>query len=158
MCVETEMNLIKQEMFNRSKLGRAVHGMLTHARVNRRLICGLLPAVAYLEKSPEDVLFCVLPQTRPGDSTMHMQTVLLQAFCYENDIPVIQVDSSDKLSEYCGVQNTKSGCSCAVVTKDLSLPPTPEDEFPMSPTEQILADFYEFTLEEYPRPVIPLPS
>ncbi|CAG9859916.1 unnamed protein product [Phyllotreta striolata] len=158
MCVETENNFSKQEMFNRSKLGRAVHGMLTHAKINNRLICGLFPAVEYLEKSPEDVLFCVLPQTRPGDSTMHMQTVLLQAFCFENDIPVIQVDSSEKLAEYCDIRNSDIGCTCAVVIKDSSLPSTPEDEFPMSPTEQILADFYEFTLEEFPRPVIELPS
>lgn len=81
----------KISLFSRSKLGRAVRGMLTRAKVERRLICGLLPAINYLEKAAEDVVFCVLPQTRPGDATTHIQTVLLQAICYENYIPVVQV-------------------------------------------------------------------
>lgn len=76
----------------RSKLGRAVRGVLTQAKMERRLICGLLPAIAHLEKASDDVLLCVLPETRPGDAATHMQTVLLQAFCYENYIPVVQVN------------------------------------------------------------------
>ncbi|CAG9813023.1 unnamed protein product [Phaedon cochleariae] len=150
----------KCKMINRSKLGRAVHGMLTRAKAERRLVCGLLPAIGRLEKAPEDVVFCVLPQTRPGDAATHLQTVLLQAFCYENYIPVIQVDSSEKLSEYCGLENTRN-CSCAIIIKDLNMPLTPEEEIPVSPlsaTEQILADFYECTLAEFPTPVIELPS
>lgn len=65
--------------------------MLANAKVERRLVCGLIPAITYLEKSPDDVIFCVLPETRPGDAATHIQAVLLQAFCYENYIPVIQV-------------------------------------------------------------------
>lgn len=76
---------------DRRIIGRAVCGVLTQAKVERRLICGLLPAIAHLEKFPEDTLLCLLPETRPGDAATHMQTVLLQAFCYENCIPVIQV-------------------------------------------------------------------
>lgn len=72
-------------------MGRAVKGALTQARIEKRLICGLLPAIAYLEKSPEDTLLCLLPEIGQGDAATHMQTVLLQAFCYENYIPVVQV-------------------------------------------------------------------
>ncbi|CAG9834600.1 unnamed protein product [Diabrotica balteata] len=158
MCVETENQ--KSEMFNRTKLSRAMHAMLTQARSNSRLICGLLPTIAHLETSPEDVIFCLLPQTRPGDASAHMQTVLLQAFCYENYIPVIQVDSSEKLADYCGetYSENQTNCTCAIVTRDFSLPSTPEDEIPMSPTEKMLADFYDFTLEQSTRPIIELPS
>lgn len=77
--------------YSRNKLGRTVRGMLTCAKVERRLICGLLPSIAYLEKFSNDVVLCVLPETRPGDTATHIQIVLLQAFCYENYIPVIQV-------------------------------------------------------------------
>lgn len=86
------MSLICNFYFHyRSKLGRAVQGVLTQAKLDHRLICGLLPAIGYLEKASEDVVLCVLPETRLGDAARHMQTVLLQAFCYENYIPVIQV-------------------------------------------------------------------
>ncbi|XP_019866673.1 growth arrest and DNA damage-inducible protein GADD45 alpha [Aethina tumida] len=159
MCISKFENS-KCKQINRNNMGRAVRGVLTRAKVERRLICGLLPAISYLEKNPDDVLICVIPETRPGDAATHMQTVLLQAFCYENYIPVIQVNSSEKLGEYCSDSNYNNkrskGCNCAIIIKDMNVPITP-DEIPMSPSEQILADFYECTLEEFPRPVIELP-
>lgn len=75
----------------RNSAGKAIRGVLAHARAERRLTCGLLPAIGLLENDPCSVLFCVMAESRPGDATSHMHTVLLQAFCYENDIPVIQV-------------------------------------------------------------------
>lgn len=159
MCLAKSFE--KCKMINRSKLGRALRAALTKARVERRLVCGLYPAIAHLEKSPEEVVLCVLPTTRPGDATTHIQAVLLQAFCYENCIPVIQVDSSEKLANYCGVstkiKDTSQHCNCAIVTRDNTLPLTEDDMFPMSENEQVLTDFYECTLEEFPRPIIELP-
>ncbi|XP_066157419.1 growth arrest and DNA damage-inducible protein GADD45 alpha [Euwallacea fornicatus] len=150
----------KCKMINRTKLGKTLKTALTKARVDRRLICGLFPAISHLENTPEEVVLCVLPTTRPGDATTHIQAVLLQAFCYENCIPVIQVDSSERLANYCGM-TTKikdtSHCNCAIITRDISLPITDDDLIPMSVTEQYLADFYECTLEEFPRPIIQLP-
>ncbi|KAJ8925666.1 hypothetical protein NQ315_009511 [Exocentrus adspersus] len=156
MCI-SNVTEDKCKMINRSKLGRAVRGVLTRAKVEQRLICGLLPAIAYLEKAPDDVVLCVLPQTRPGDAATHIQSTLLQAFCYENYIPVIQVNNSEKLAGYCGVSQ-KAGCNCAVITRcSPPTPDSPEVEIPLSPSEQILSDFYECTLEEFPQPVIELP-
>lgn len=77
--------------FYRKKLGFAVRNMVTCAKSKQTLVCGLLPAITQIEKSPEDVLFCLLPESTPGDAATHIQTVLLQAVCYENYIPVIQV-------------------------------------------------------------------
>ncbi|XP_063904966.1 uncharacterized protein LOC135124035 [Zophobas morio] len=154
MCILKFKNSDKCKMINRSKLGNALQGVLTQAKAERRLVCGLLPAIARLEKASDDVLLCVLPLTRPGDAATHMQTVLLQAFCYENYIPVIQVDSSEKLAEYCGL-GSKVDCPCAIIVKDVNVEGKPEP--PLSPSEQELADFYECTLEEFPRPIVELP-
>ncbi|RZC33464.1 uncharacterized protein BDFB_007828 [Asbolus verrucosus] len=160
MCI-LKLNSNKCKMINRSKLGSAVQGVLTQAKQERRLICGLLPAIAHLEKTSEDVLLCVLPLTRPGDAATHMQTVLLQAFCYENYIPVIQVDSSEKLAQYCGLaadrKDKPAECPCAIITKDLDVAIEADQDPPLSPSEQELADFYECTLEEFPRPIVELP-
>lgn len=158
MCVEKPQD--KCKMINRNKLGRSLRAALTKARVERRLVCGLLPAIKNLEKSPEEVVLCVLPIARAGDAATHIQAVLLQAFCYENCIPVLQVDSSEKLANYCGASSKikdTSHCNCAIVTRDNTLPMTDEDILPMSENEQFLTDFYECTLEEFPRPVIELP-
>ncbi|XP_050297336.1 uncharacterized protein LOC126736821 [Anthonomus grandis grandis] len=149
----------KCKMINRNKLGRTLRTTLTTARVERRLICGLLPAISHLEKTPDEVVLCVLPTARPGDAATHIQTVLLQAFCYENYIPVIQVDSSDKLAKFCGLSTKKdnNSCNCAIITRDVTLPISGEDVIPLTENEQFLTDFYECTLEEFPRPVIELP-
>lgn len=81
----------------RNTIGRAISGVVDKARTERRLISGLLEAILYLEENPLDALLCILPETRPGDAASHMHTVLLQAFCYENCIPVIQVNILIKL-------------------------------------------------------------
>jgi ribosomal protein L7Ae-like RNA K-turn-binding protein len=152
MCVLKFKNSDKCKMINRSKLGSALQAVLSQAKVDGRLTCGLPPTVAHLERASEDVLLCVLPLTRPGDAATHIQTVLLQAFCYENYIPVIQVDSSEKLGEYCGL-GSRIECPCAIITKDEERKRDPL----LSPTEQELTDFYECTLEEFPRPIVELP-
>ncbi|XP_046999499.1 growth arrest and DNA damage-inducible protein GADD45 gamma [Schistocerca americana] len=86
-------------MANRKKLCQTVRCMLRRAQAEKRLACGLLPAIKLLESDPGSVLFCVLPQTAQGDSAMHhIHTVLLQAFCYENDINIIEVDSAERVS------------------------------------------------------------
>lgn len=88
------MQITKSFLFYnyRNTIGRATNGVVAKARSERRLISGLLEAIIYLEENPLDALLCILPETRPGDAASHMHTVLLQAFCYENCIPVIQVN------------------------------------------------------------------
>nr|CAH7721250.1 unnamed protein product [Callosobruchus chinensis] len=145
----------KCQNINRNSLGGALLGVITQARQQGRLVCGLNSAIARMAASPEDVVCCVLPQSNV-DPAQHIHTVLLQAVCYENYIPVIQVDSSEKLAEYCGFP--AKSCNCAIILRDDNEPVTPDEDPPMSPTERILADFYECTLQEFPRPVIQLPS
>lgn len=165
MCV-IKSNPEKCKMINRSQLGRAVRGVLTRAKDEGRLICGLFPAISHLEKSPpDDVLFCVLPQIQANDAGTHMQTVLLQAFCYENCIPVIQVNSSEKLAKFCGLKDksNKGDFICAIVlTKDDNDSNDSNMDYcsnssELTANEQILTDFYECSLEEFPRPVVELP-
>ncbi|XP_017786139.1 PREDICTED: growth arrest and DNA damage-inducible protein GADD45 beta [Nicrophorus vespilloides] len=155
MCISKFHNS-KCKMLNRSNMGRAIRGVLTQAKVENRLISGLLPAITYLQKASDDTLMCLLPETRKDDATAHMQTVLLQAFCYENFIPVIKVDSSEKLAEMCGISGQK-GCPCVLITRDLTIPWDTNYDPPLTNDEQILADFYECTLEEYPTPVVQMP-
>lgn len=71
------------------QVGRSVSSLLMVATEEQRVTCGLKPAIHALETEPDEVLFCVLPQTR--DPTTHIQAVLLQAFCYEQNIAIIKV-------------------------------------------------------------------
>lgn len=142
----------------RNNLGRAMKGVLAQAKVERRLICGLIPAIDFLGKFADDALLCILPTTNAGDATSHMQTVLLQAYCFENFIPVIHVDNGDKLAEFCGVQKSRPNeYMCVIVSRDMSMTISDDEDLPLSPNEQKLTEFYECTLEENPRPVVILP-
>lgn len=76
---------------NRKSLCKAVMAVLRKAQAEKRLTCGLIPAIKLLEMDPDSALFCIMPQSSPGDAARHIQTVLLQAFCYENYIHIIQV-------------------------------------------------------------------
>lgn len=48
-------------------------------------------------------------------------------------------------------------CECAIITRDLNIPLNMDEDPPLTANEQILSDFYECTIEEYPRPIIQLP-
>lgn len=148
-------DIILEENMNKKAVCKAVLSVVKRAQAEKRLTCGLLPAIKILETHPESVLFCIMPQSTHGDATLHIQTVLLQAFCYENDIHIIQVDCAEKL----GVLVTdkfdgpRLDSSCIVVHQ-----PWATDQPPLSKWEKQLVGFCHSTLDEYPQPVIKLPA
>jgi hypothetical protein len=81
-------------ILNRKSLCKAVVTVLRKAQTEKRLTCGLIPAIKLLEVDAERALFCIMPQSSQGNAALHIQSVLLRAFCYENDIHIIQVHIS----------------------------------------------------------------
>ncbi|XP_055317918.1 40S ribosomal protein S12-like [Sitodiplosis mosellana] len=79
-------------------IGSITSKALRNAKQQDRLIVGLSQAIKTLSNDPEDTMFCILAQPKPGDSASHMQVILLEAFCYENGIYTIKVDDMEKLS------------------------------------------------------------
>lgn len=70
---------------------------------------------------------------------------------------LFQVDSSERLAGLCGMtpgNGRPAECFCAIITRDPNA--SPNEDPPLSPSEQTLTDFYECTLEEFPRPVVRL--
>lgn len=78
-------------LFFYSPVSQNIRTMLRRACVEKRLTVGLLPAIQYLTNNSNGALFCLTTEAPPGDSATHMQEVLLQAFCVENDIYIIKV-------------------------------------------------------------------
>lgn len=95
-------------------LGLLCRTALKHAKRLDRLIVGLAPAIKSLSNDPDDTMFCFLAQPKPGDSAAHMQTILLEAFCYEHGIYTINVDDRTKLAAIVGV---KAGGSCVLIQR-----------------------------------------
>ncbi|KAJ9579624.1 hypothetical protein L9F63_004703 [Diploptera punctata] len=152
---------IPEGNMNKKVVCKAVLTVVRKALADKRLTCGLLPAIKILETDPESVLFCIIPQSTHGDATLHIQTVLLQAFCYENDIHIIQciyafyVDCAEKLGVLISdkFDGPRVDSSCIVVHQ-----PWATDQPQLSKCEKQLVGFCHSTLDEYPQPVIKLPA
>lgn len=98
-CTVPNMVIEETHKFNNSvsaadskmNIGKIVKTSLLRAQSESRVIIGLSASVKSLSKAPQDALFCFLAPPNDGDSATHMHEVLLQAYCFENDIYIIKV-------------------------------------------------------------------
>lgn len=97
-------------------IGHKIRAALWCAQVERRLIIGLNEAVKMLSKTPNESLFCILAPAKAGDTSTHIQEVLLEAYCYENDIYIIKVDAAEKLTRILGTRRCES---CVLIQKSV---------------------------------------
>lgn len=133
-------------------IGRTVRSALMKAQTESRLIVGLGSAIKVLSKAPEGSLFCIMAEPQAGDSATHMHEVLLEAFCYENDIYVIKVDSADKLSR---ILNMNTLETCCLVQKTWTGVDDAHDS--VNKLESLLVDHCEDCWDLPQQPIIALP-
>ncbi|KAL4713650.1 hypothetical protein ACJJTC_004181 [Scirpophaga incertulas] len=110
---------VKTETFSgvvaKSPINQCIRTVLMRACLEKRLTVGLVPAIQYLSQNSNGALFCITAEAPPGDSATHMQEVLLQAFCVENGIYSIKVDSEVKLKKLLGCCTAGLDFSCLLV-------------------------------------------
>ncbi|XP_067677730.1 growth arrest and DNA damage-inducible protein GADD45 gamma-like [Haliotis asinina] len=117
---------------------------------------GVFQCADLLTHNPDSVMLCILPDASDHcDVTVHIQQTLIQAFCWENDIQMIKVDSADKLAAVLGVKAANDAVcgpsSCALI------------QFPsgdLSPEMERVSQYIDHVMfsDVYPRPVIRLPE
>lgn len=158
MVIEESVNMHHQH-YNQHKMelaecgiGRTVKSALLRAQSESRVIVGLSAAINVLSKSPEGSLFCLMAVPKDGDSATHMHEVLLEAFCYENDIYVIKVDDATKLSRILGQESIES---CCLVQKTW---PGEMNEEHLSKAENQLVDYCEAHWDAPQHPIVQLPA
>ncbi|XP_038218098.1 uncharacterized protein LOC119836729 [Zerene cesonia] len=156
---------VKTESFSgvaaKSPIGQCIKSALRRACVEKRLTIGLMPALQFLSKNSNGALFCIQAEARPGDSATHMQEVLLQAFCMENDIYTVKVDSEDKLKKLLGCSKTSLDFTCVLIHYPFLDPYSdcPEIDFSvLSESEKDLIDHCETNWGYSQVPVIKLPE
>ncbi|XP_053966079.1 growth arrest and DNA damage-inducible protein GADD45 alpha [Anastrepha obliqua] len=137
-----------------SKIGRTVKTALLKAQAESRVIVGLSAAIQVLSKSPEGSLFCLMAVPQIGDSATHMHEVLLEAFCYENDIYVIKVDCPTKLSRILGKTEVES---CCLVQKTWTGAADEDNEEQLNKQEAMLVDYCEAFWDAPQHPIVDLP-
>jgi growth arrest and DNA-damage-inducible protein len=137
-------------------IGDAVKNILLQASSENRLICGLSDASKFLRntENPENSLFFFIAPAITSNSVSHMQEVVLKAFCFENDIYIVKLDSAEKLTKIVGIQQE---ISCALVQKSTSTP-AQEKRDKFSDLETILIDHCEDFWDEPVQPIIKLPE
>lgn len=136
-------------------IGRTVKSALVRAQSESRVIVGLSAAINVLSKSPEGSLFCLMAVPKDGDSATHMHEVLLEAFCYENDIYVIKVDDATKLSRILGQETVES---CCLVQKTWAGNLQDEEEEQLTKAENQLVDYCEAHWDAPQHPIVQLPA
>lgn len=141
-----------EQTMDYSKIGRTVKNALLKAQTESRVIVGLSAAIKVLSKAAEGSLFCIMAVPQDGDSATHMHEVLLEAFCYENDIYVIKVDCPFKLSRILGKTTIES---CCLVQKTWT---GDHNEENLNKFENLLVDYCEAYWDSPQKPIVQLPN
>ncbi|XP_048763547.1 growth arrest and DNA damage-inducible protein GADD45 alpha-like isoform X2 [Ostrea edulis] len=138
-----------------TKIGEAVKDVVSMAAIDRRLVLGAMPSAEFLGEEADNVALCLLLENKSDDVLISIQHKLVEAYCWENDIPLLKVDSEDKVRHILaskGEQNNNEpdDLSCILV----------KNADKMSSSESMLADFFDYIMknEIEPFPVITLPE
>lgn len=100
-------------------LNQATYHTIAEACRNDRLIYGVDTCAKYLMTDPNGVFACLLPMEGFEDITTQIYYKLLEAFCNENDVPLIKIDGGPKLlqliNDNIGQAGEKTATDCIVV-------------------------------------------
>jgi len=135
-----------------NSIGDTVSCALQTAQHEKRLVIGLSAVAKDLAVSNEDAIFLLLSPPEIDDSATHLHSKLLEAFCYENDIYIIKVDSSKKLSRILKTSNLEC---CALIQRSSS---TTHQTDQLTTAEESLVDHCEEFWDCQHQPVIRLPE
>lgn len=149
------MQLVKPRQYCKMNIGDIVRDILMRSQLDNRLVCGLENTSMFLKESEnsEQSLFFFIAPLVTFDSVKHMQEVFLQAFCFENDIYIIKLDSAEKLNIILG--NEQGDATCALVFVKMRNDKKKKEKYTES--EKVLIDHCENFWDEPIQPIITLP-
>ncbi|XP_046334182.1 growth arrest and DNA damage-inducible protein GADD45 gamma-like [Haliotis cracherodii] len=137
---------MQQKPQNQLTVGHALRDTIWQGLEQGRLTCGMFECAKHLEINPHNIMLCVLPEDMVGDVSVHIHHTLIEAFCMENNIRLVRVDSEDKLAsvvkcrpgqkmndnDVAGGRVTYSDAGCVIVDY-------PEED--LSPAEVMVTTF-----------------
>jgi len=94
MVIESQQNC------NSDEIASLVRKCLIQSKIEKRIVVGVTEISQFLvvNDSLHIPIFCLMTPPRTGDYVTHMHEVLLKAYCHENDIYIVEIDSAEKLS------------------------------------------------------------
>ncbi|XP_052090488.1 uncharacterized protein LOC127727113 [Mytilus californianus] len=103
---QTDLN---QDMNNNNidktaaEAGNIIKEVLSEAEKDSRLINGIHSCAVHLQHCPDNIMACILADYGPlHDVTINIEHTLLEAYCMENGIKVLKIDSSEKIKKFLG--------------------------------------------------------
>lgn len=153
--------VITSEMSNKNQMGSLVRKALVQANIEKRLILGLPQIVKCLAVENSNIpILCLIAPPKSGDYATHMHEVLLQAYCFENDIYTIHLDSAENLSR---ILEASSVESCALIYANPSGDSDCEgsfldEDYNLTKIERKLVNYCEDHWEESEHSTIRLPE
>lgn len=138
-----------------NQVAEAVKDVVDMAATDKRLVLGAMPSAEFLGEEADSVALCLLLENKSDDVLISIQHKLVEAYCWENDIPLLKVDSEDKvrkiLSSHTDPNNNEPDDLSCILVKNADK---------MSSSESMLADFFDYIIknEIEPFPVITLPE
>ncbi|KAK3604490.1 hypothetical protein CHS0354_001169 [Potamilus streckersoni] len=113
------------------KTAEFLQKLLLKAMSEGRLTSGMFECANVFRTDPEKVRLCILPVSASTDVSVRIQHKLIEAYCWENEIQLLKVDSVEKLSAILNsgekkmhqkstnampVTTASVDCSCVLVT------------------------------------------
>ncbi|XP_067677404.1 growth arrest and DNA damage-inducible protein GADD45 gamma-like [Haliotis asinina] len=142
-------------------IGDALCKALVQAHRTNRVTSGVMECAKLLRCNPDNVMLCVLPEANgQHDVTLDIQHTLIEAFCWENDIPLIKVDSEEKLAKTLSNEDANNnGDIVRCHSTDVSCLLIEFAKGATSPEDVLLTDYVADVINNdvYPKPVIELP-
>ncbi|XP_052274129.1 growth arrest and DNA damage-inducible protein GADD45 alpha-like [Dreissena polymorpha] len=68
-----------------------IEEVISQAVREAKCMQGVFKCASVLEHSPELVALCILPEEKSQDISAHIQQTLIEAYCWENDIRVANI-------------------------------------------------------------------
>ncbi|KAH3848805.1 hypothetical protein DPMN_091188 [Dreissena polymorpha] len=88
--------------------------VISQAVRETKCIQGVFKCASVLEHSPELVALCILPEEQSKDISAHIQQKLIEAYCWENDIRVVNIQ--EKVFHSIAKANRKKASSATDLT------------------------------------------
>jgi growth arrest and DNA-damage-inducible protein len=155
---EMDLNEMERSKGSSQNIGETVRKTLLEAKEQKKLIFGSNNIANNL--SPIDSLFFFTAPINQEDHASHLASVLVKAFCMENDIYIIQIDSAEKLSRILGSKSVENS-ALVMRSKTFNVDDNLDEAFneeSFTDNENILIDYCEFFWKEPVQPIVKLPE
>ncbi|XP_053736876.1 growth arrest and DNA-damage-inducible, gamma b, tandem duplicate 1 [Synchiropus splendidus] len=112
--------VVSQKAADRAQsTGKALEEVLLSAKENRSLTVGVYESAKVMNIDPDSVSFCVLAvdEEFECDVALQIHFTLIQSFCFDNDISIVRVSDTQRLSEIVGDKATQlEDAHCVLIT------------------------------------------